>query len=145
MYGYIYKTTNLVNNKIYIGQHHASIFEPNRYIGSGLLITEAINKYGFDNFKCELLAECESAEELNNLEQFYIKKFNSQNLEIGYNIAAGGKNVIKFGETNGNCRSDLNRCNYAKQLLDSGLSIAAVAKEARLSKSIVSRIRRGMH
>ena len=54
MIGYIYKTTNLINKKIYIGQHTADKFDTN-YLGSGLLITKAINEYGKANFKVELL------------------------------------------------------------------------------------------
>ena len=42
MHGYIYKTTNLINGKIYIGQHVSQKFEPTRYIGSGAIFTKAI-------------------------------------------------------------------------------------------------------
>lgn len=35
MYGYIYKTTNLINGKIYIGQHKANKFLGQSYLGSG--------------------------------------------------------------------------------------------------------------
>ena len=38
MYGYVYKTTNLVNHKIYIGQHKSNKFEPDKYIGKTLCI-----------------------------------------------------------------------------------------------------------
>ena len=91
MLGYIYKTTNLKNGKIYIGQHIAKKFEPNRYIGSGVLLQQAIARYGIDAFKCELLCECFSADELNEREQYYIKLYNTQDRSIGYNIAAGGE------------------------------------------------------
>ena len=74
MYGYIYKTTNLINNKTYIGQHKAKQFEPNKYIGSGLTMLKAIKKYGKNNFKCEFLEECESKEILNQREIYWIKK-----------------------------------------------------------------------
>lgn len=55
MYGYIYKTTNLVNGKIYVGQHKAAIFEPNNYMGSGKILHSAIQKYGIDAFRQELI------------------------------------------------------------------------------------------
>ena len=90
MYGYIYLTTNLVNGKIYIGQHIAQEFEPNKYIGSGILLKKAIKKYGKDNFKNELLCECLSQSELDEKEIYFISKFDSQNPEIGYNLCAGG-------------------------------------------------------
>ena len=90
MIGYIYKTTNLKNGKIYIGQHVASKFEPNKYIGSGCLFKAALKYYGNSNFKCELLATCNSINELNELEKYYIKYYNAQDRSIGYNIADGG-------------------------------------------------------
>lgn len=45
MYGYIYLTTNLINNKKYIGQHKATKFSES-YKGSGSFITKAFKKYG---------------------------------------------------------------------------------------------------
>lgn len=90
MFGYIYKTTNLVNNKIYIGKKHRSEFVPN-YFGSGVLIRKAIEKYGKDNFKVEVIEWCETLEELNIKERYYIKVLNSdRHSGLGYNIALGG-------------------------------------------------------
>lgn len=90
MYGYIYKTTNIINNKVYIGQHIAEQFEPEKYIGSGLVLLRAIDKYGKDNFKCELLCKCYSREELNTQEIYYISLYNTTDPAVGYNISAGG-------------------------------------------------------
>lgn len=89
-YGYIYKTTNLVNNKIYIGQHRGAYLDEN-YLGSGKLLAAAINKYGKESFKCELLELCADKMALDQKEKEYIKKYNSQNNEIGYNISEGGQ------------------------------------------------------
>ena len=85
MYGYVYKGTNLVNNKIYIGQHKATKFDE-KYHGSGTLWKRACAKYGLENIKIELLEWCETRQELSNKEAYYIKLFNSQNSLIGYNI-----------------------------------------------------------
>lgn len=63
MIGYIYLTTNLVNNKIYVGQHRTAIFDK-RYFGSGILIAKALRVYGKKNFIVKILKECESGEEL---------------------------------------------------------------------------------
>jgi group I intron endonuclease len=83
----IYKTTNLVNGKFYIGQDLNN--NPN-YLGSGLMLNNAIKKYGIENFKKEIIEVCNSKEELNEREKFWIKELNSQNREKGYNISDGG-------------------------------------------------------
>ena len=86
----VYKTTNLVNNKIYIGQHKSSVFEPDKYIGSGTLLAEAIKKYGIQNFKNELLCECASQEELDQKEIYFIAEYRTTDRHIGYNVTTGG-------------------------------------------------------
>ena len=59
MIGYVYITTNLINNKKYIGLKTSDVFVPN-YFGSGKIIKKAINKYGKNNFSVEILEECKS-------------------------------------------------------------------------------------
>lgn len=92
MYGYIYKTTNLFNGKIYIGQHRSKKFDSD-YYGSGIRFQNVFNKYGKDSFKCELLERCYSEEELNEKEKYWIAYFNSTNRDIGYNLMDGGYKV----------------------------------------------------
>lgn len=87
---YIYKTTNLINNKIYIGQHKAEKFEPS-YKGSGKIFQEALSKYGKNNFKVELIEFCNSSDQADIREKYWIAFYNSTNLEIGYNILKGGQ------------------------------------------------------
>lgn len=88
MHGYIYKTTNLINGRIYIGQKKGSKFIPN-YLGSGTALALAITKYGKENFKTEVLCWAESQDKLNSLEITTISKYRlTENL---YNIAAGGE------------------------------------------------------
>lgn len=92
MFGYIYKTTNIINGKIYIGQKKGE-FNP-CYRGSGILIKKAIEKYGKTNFKSEQIASAETREELNILEIFYINKYrNNGNL---YNISKGGTGGVVY-------------------------------------------------
>lgn len=58
----IYKTTCLINNKTYIGQHrirYASTLDP-WYLGSGKALQAALKKYGTENFRREILATCSS-------------------------------------------------------------------------------------
>ena len=58
----IYKTTNTVNNKIYIGKDS---YNNPKYIGSGKLLWKAINKYGKKAFIKEIIERCSTQTELN--------------------------------------------------------------------------------
>jgi hypothetical protein len=93
MYGYIYKTTNLLNNKIYIGQHKGQLYDPS-YYGSGSWFSAVFKKYGKDNFSCEIIEECETPQSLNDREIYWIEYFQSRNPSIGYNLAKGGEQFI---------------------------------------------------
>lgn len=84
---YIYITTNLINNKKYIGQHYGELND--RYIGSGKLLKKAIRKYGRENFKKDILYIAKDDEELNKKEKEYIEKFNAVEDENFYNLAIG--------------------------------------------------------
>lgn len=83
----IYKTTNKINGKIYIGQDKNN--NPD-YLGSGKIIRQSIEKYGAENFEKEILEECTTKEQLDLSEIYWIAYYNSTNREIGYNIAKGG-------------------------------------------------------
>lgn len=89
-YGYVYKTTNNVNGKIYVGQHKCSYFDAS-YLGSGININRAITKYGINSFSVELLEWCSNKNELDEKETKYITLFKSTDPNIGYNIACGGQ------------------------------------------------------
>lgn len=95
-YGYIYKTTNLINGKIYIGQHKWSgpDIDP-KYLGSGKILKEAIKTYGKENFKSEVLEWCESFEKLNKRECYWERFYGlpDPKRKIGYNITTGGQGV----------------------------------------------------
>lgn len=81
----IYKTTNLVNGKFYIGKDTRNL---KCYLGSGELLKKAIEKYGKNNFIKEIIETCNNLEELNEREKYWIKKLNS--IENGYNLTEGG-------------------------------------------------------
>lgn len=88
-YNYIYKITNLVNGKIYIGKHSTDKLGDS-YMGSGRLLGKAKSKYGKDAFKKEIIAFTNNEDSLNFLERFYIKKYKSRDLTVGYNLTDGG-------------------------------------------------------
>ena len=87
----IYKYTNKINNKIYIGQTRMSLLKRAKYNGSGYKhcphFYSAIQKYGWENFIPEIL-EVVSENEADDKEKYYIKLFNS--IQNGYNIDYGG-------------------------------------------------------
>ena len=83
----IYKTTNIINGKIYIGKDEKN--NP-KYLGSGTILKLAIKKYGKENFKKEILEYCNNREFLCILEIYWIEKLQSKNPKIGYNIKNGG-------------------------------------------------------
>lgn len=104
-YHYVYKTTNLINNKIYIGKHSTNNLEDG-YIGSGTYILIAIKKHGIENFKKEILEFFDSPE---NALEFESEVVNSKFIRRrdNYNMCLGGSGswagtVItknKFGNT----------------------------------------------
>lgn len=89
MYGYIYLTTNIVNGKIYVGQHKASVFD-SKYKGSGVHLRNAVAKYGKESFIVEMIDTAENKEELSEKEIRWISKLDSRNADIGYNLSKGG-------------------------------------------------------
>jgi group I intron endonuclease len=89
---FVYLTTNLVNGKQYIGSHYTNNLNDN-YLGSGKALHLAIRKYGRNNFKREILQECESIEEARRLEEHYIHTLNTLSPN-GYNISEIGGSGI---------------------------------------------------
>lgn len=94
----IYKITNLVNNKLYIGKarhvkhrwyKHLSAARTKK-LNDYFYLHRAINKYGGHNFIIETIAMCENEEGALSAETFYIKLYNTQNRDIGYNLTSGG-------------------------------------------------------
>ena len=98
MIGYIYKTTNLINNKIYIGKHISEKVSKT-YKGSGKILKQAFKKYGKENFLCEVIAIASTEDELNTLEAYWIEQYNSRDPKIGYNIVAGGLGTSGYRHT----------------------------------------------
>ncbi len=84
----IYKITNKINGKWYIGKHNGK--NPN-YMGSGKLLKYAIQKYGAANFEKIILEECSSVFEMNQREKFWIQHTNATTDPMSYNLASGGE------------------------------------------------------
>ena len=95
---YVYKITNLVNDKKYIGKRscHCSI-EKDDYMGSGKELLKDLKWYGLMNFKKEILYECETEDEAFKIERLCIKLLKADEKEDYYNIASGGRGVYAKG------------------------------------------------
>ena len=88
MFYTIYMTENLINGKRYIGKHQTQNINDN-YLGSGILITKAIKKYGRENFNKTILHAFETEEEMNAVEKLLITEDIIKS-EDYYNISLGG-------------------------------------------------------
>lgn len=94
---YVYKITNTLNGKAYVGKHVSSSLNDS-YFGSGVAIKKAIKKYGIENFKKEILELCNDMDHLSDREIFHIEK--ECTYSKGYNLTKGGDGCkgLKFSE-----------------------------------------------
>jgi group I intron endonuclease len=93
----IYKTTNLINGKIYVGKDSNN--NP-KYLGSGKYLNNSIKKYGKENFVKEIICECFCKEELNKKEKYWIEFYDCKDPN-GYNLTDGGDGGPRmFGDKN---------------------------------------------
>jgi len=93
----IYKVTNKINSKIYIGQSHFSLAKRKsvhlataKILNKSIPFHLAIRKYGRDNFIWEVIDTAVTQEELNEKECFYITDYRSSISDLGYNLKTGG-------------------------------------------------------
>lgn len=99
----IYKITNKVNGKMYIGQHTTDSLDDG-YLGSGVWLKNAVKKYGKEAFTKEWLEFAENADDLNYLEQLYVDEEwcarpDVYNLIIGGGVRVGFKHTEKSRQT----------------------------------------------
>ena len=138
----IYKITNKINNKSYIGQsiniesrwiHHRNY--PIKYSRYPLYL--AFEKYGIENFNFEVIEEC-SCGELDEKEQYYISKYDTYN--NGYNQTLGGSsgsygNSIKLSKEDVWTIYDL--------LQFSSISQREIAQQFHVGEDTISEINQG--
>ena len=94
---FIYKITNVINNKVYIGQVYNKSIEARFYRHvkeaspkNPIIVDRAIYKYGKENFIVEQIDTANSIEELNEKEKYWIRFYNSTDRNFGYNLTTGG-------------------------------------------------------
>lgn len=96
---YIYQITNLTNNKIYIGVHKTDNINDG-YMGSGKIITQAIKKYGINNFKKEILEYFDTYELALAKEQNIVTDEFLLRNDV-YNLRRGGTGGFDYINKNG--------------------------------------------
>lgn len=99
MYFTIYRTTNKLNSKIYIGKHQTSDLDDG-YMGSGKHLKRAMTKYGIEQFTKEILHVFESEEEMNVKERELVTEEFCARKDT-YNICEGGKGGFGYINRNG--------------------------------------------
>jgi len=149
MYIYIYKITNKLNNKEYIGVH-STLDLDDGYMGSGNLIIAAIKKYGKENFTKEILQYFNSpkeafAAERNIVNESYIQSENTYNINLGGSAPPNMAGIPRTEETKNKISSTRKERNIyptagieASRIANTGKEPANKGKKAN-AKSIEKR------
>ena len=90
-YYYLYQITNLINGKIYVGVHKTHNLQDG-YMGSGILVTKAIAKYGLENFEKRILQTFETEHDMYQREAEVVTPSFVER-EDTYNLTEGGRCV----------------------------------------------------
>lgn len=127
MYFTVYKTTNLINGKIYVGVHKTDNLE-DEYLGSGLLLNRAIEKYGKENFSKDIIAICDTEEEMYKLEedlvcQAFLTFFSTYNMKLG---GEGGFDYVNKNKLSGFCDPEVAK--KGRKLTDEILRSKGISK-----------------
>ena len=117
----IYKITNKVNGKVYIGQsvdirgrwYHYKAYKNGKKYKEGCItyLERAFDKYGIENFSFEVILECHP-DCLNLPEVFLICEYNSADENYGYNVQSGGKSA---GPVDSRTREKLSKARHGKK------------------------------
>ena len=94
----VYKITNIINSKVYIGITTCSLeyrwskhITESKNIKNTKHLYKSMRKYGLENFSIEQIDSTNDFKKLGELEREYIKLYDSQNPQKGYNLTAGGE------------------------------------------------------
>lgn len=114
MHHIIYKTTNNLNGKYYIGAHKTDNLEDG-YLGSGKTIIKAIKKYGKESFTREILFEASSEDEMYQKEAEFVDE-TIVNDPFSYNLKLGGSSNFYYVNKNGLNHKSNQHLKHAKKL-----------------------------
>ncbi len=99
---YVYKITNLVNGKVYIGKSVNPKARWGKHLSSArkkkkeqyFYLHRSINKYGAENFVVDIIDSADSAEEAYDKEKYWVKIYKSNDKDIGMNLTEGGDGTL---------------------------------------------------
>jgi hypothetical protein len=147
----VYRIFNTINSKSYIGitnnlkrrirdhiRYSINEYHIKNYIHKALL------KYGINNFQIEVLCTCETHEELNEREVYYINLFETFNKEKGYNLTLGGNREIPNEETiikkiNSSKKTKVAQYNLQGELINTFSSIKEASRILGIDDSSIHR------
>lgn len=151
---YIYKITNLINGKKYVGKTSKTVKRRwNQHISDSKKerckdrpLYRAFNKYGIENFSIEIIEECK-IEQSSDREQFWIKKFNTY--KNGYNATKGGDGslsinsdkIYKLYQSGNNVEQIHNITGYDKGTIAKWLDNQGITQKDRRNRADKAKIR----
>ena len=133
-YHYIYKTTNLLSGRYYIGMHSTDNLEDG-YMGSGTRLRRSLNKHGKDNHKVEFIEFLDSREELKDREAEIVNlneiaKEDCMNLKVGgYGGLSDDKHKKAFTD------AGINNFKNSKEKRDAAVRLVQATPEFRKNMS----------
>ena len=140
MHYIIYKTTNKINSKIYIGKHQTKDLDDG-YMGSGKMLTLAIQKYGVENFDKEILFIFDNEHDMNIKEsELVTEDFVKE--DTNYNLCPGGNGGFGYINSTGlNLRSGMvHSVEARKKMGHAGNKFAEGVKHSDKAKEKLSKI-----
>lgn len=136
----IYKLTNTNNNKIYIGVTTLGVSQRFKVHcwkaseGSNYPLHQAIKEHGKDAFRLEVIETVESPTVAREKEKYFIKLFNSQDINIGYNTIAGGE----YFEVTDEMRKALSNAQKGRRHVESFKAVLQYTKDGEFLKEYES-------
>lgn len=151
--GIIYKITNSINGKVYVGQTTRTIQERfAEHVKADSILGKDIRKFGKKNFAIEIVEECENSEQLNEREIFWIAELNCK-YPNGYNTMDGG-GYIRENQRDDNKTTVSNKKDFVYLMIGAKIAYyrtlrqmtqTDLANKVNLSRSSLGRIERGKY
>lgn len=155
----IYCIKNIKNNKIYIGQtndidirwkNHINMLKRNAH--TNIHLQNAWNKYGENSFEFSVIYEATEDDNLNSLEKYYIKLYNTNDENYGYNLTDGGegyklseevKNKMSINGRGKNSNLTEEQVAEIKIMMANGIDRKTIAEKFSVSRKVLTNISTG--